>query len=102
MILVDTGPFVALFDPKDRQHEVCKGAFRRLQEPLVTTVPVLTEVFHMLSPGSFGATRLREFLLRGGASVWFMNQPAIVRCLEGVSKVPISVLKCPTWATQAT
>ena len=82
MILVDTGPFVALFDPKDGQHRGCKEALSRLREPLVTTIPVLTEVFHMLPPQSFGAARLRDFLLRGGASVWFMDQTAVERCFE--------------------
>lgn len=82
MILVDTGPFVALFDPRDGQHRSCRGALSRLREPLVTTVPVLTEVFHLLPPQSFGAVRLREFLLQGGVSIWFMDQAAIERCFE--------------------
>jgi uncharacterized protein len=74
MILVDTGPFVALFDPKDSLHERCKGTLRSIREPLSTTVPVLTEVFHLLSPASLGSVRLREFLLQGGAAVWFLDQ----------------------------
>lgn len=46
MILVDTGPLVALFDPKDRQHERCANVLKSIREPLHTTVPVLTEAFH--------------------------------------------------------
>lgn len=79
MILVDTGPFVALFDPRDGQHARCKALLQTLRGPLTTTVPVLTEVFHLLPPMSLGAVRLREFLLRGGASVWFMDQAALAR-----------------------
>lgn len=86
MILLDTRPFVALFDPKDAQHQACKAVLRKLREPLVTTVPVLTEAFHLLSPESFGSVRLREFILRGGASVWFLNQPAMERCFELMEK----------------
>lgn len=82
MILLDTGPFVALFDPKHAQHQSCKSVLRSLREPLITTVPVLTEAFHMLSPESLGSVRLREFILRGGASVWFLDQPAVGRCFE--------------------
>lgn len=74
MILVDTGPFVALFDPKDALHDRCKAALGTIREPLLTTIPVLTEVFHMLSPASLGSVRLREFLLRGGVTVWFLDQ----------------------------
>lgn len=79
MILVDTGPLVALFDPRDAQHERCKIILRKIREPLYTTVPVLTETFHMLAPASIGANRLRDFILKGGVSVWFMNDPAIHR-----------------------
>jgi predicted nucleic acid-binding protein len=79
VILVDTGPFVALFDPQDGEHNRCKGVLRTIREPLVTTVPVLTEAFHMLDPASQGAARLRDFILNAGASVWFMDSEAIAR-----------------------
>ena len=46
MILVDTGPFVALFDPQDAQHLRCREVLQAIKEPLMTTVPVLTETFH--------------------------------------------------------
>jgi predicted nucleic acid-binding protein len=57
MILVDTGPLVALFDAKDGQHARCAKTLEGIREPLVTTVPVLTEAFHMLGPESTGATQ---------------------------------------------
>ena len=79
MILVDTGPLVALFDPQDAQHARCREVLRALQEPLFTTVAVLTEAFHMLSPGSYGADRLREFIGRGGLAVWFLDETSLQR-----------------------
>lgn len=79
MILVDTGPLVALFDRKDAQHERCVAALRKLREPLWTTVPVLTEAFHMLQPGSASSDRLREFVARGGVRPWFLDRPALTR-----------------------
>jgi predicted nucleic acid-binding protein len=81
VILVDTGPCVALFDPQDGGHQRCREALQAVREPLLTTVPVLTEAFHMLSSGSQGAHRLREFILRGGLSVWFMDGAALQRAL---------------------
>ncbi len=36
----------------------------------------------MLSPGSRGADALREFVLGGGVSVWFMDSPALERAFE--------------------
>ena len=82
MILVDTGPFVALFDPKDGQHKRCTEVLKALRDSLSTTVPVLTEAFHILDPESQGSARLREFILHGGVSVWFMDQTALERSLE--------------------
>ena len=82
MTLVDTGPFVALFDPKDGSHKRCREVLKALREPLVTTIPVLTEAFHMLSPDSTGADRLRDFIARGGATVWFFDGPALRRAFE--------------------
>ena len=82
MILVDTGPFVALFDPKDSSHRRCRDVLRAIREPLVTTVPVLTDAFHMLSPDSVGAERLRDFIARAGAMVWFFDATALQRAFE--------------------
>lgn len=82
MILVDTGPVVALFDPQDSSHRRCRDVLRSLREPLVTTVPVLTEAFHMLSPESLGADGLRDFIARGGATVWFFDGAALLRAFE--------------------
>jgi predicted nucleic acid-binding protein len=47
MILIDTGPFVALFDRQDAKHEACKDTLKAIEEPLCTTIPVLTEAFHL-------------------------------------------------------
>ena len=55
---------------------------RTLRESLCTTVAVLTEAFHMLSPGSYGADRLREFIGQGGLAVWFMDGVGLRRAFE--------------------
>jgi uncharacterized protein len=82
MILVDTSPLVALFDPKDWQHDRCVQALKRIREPVLTTVPVLTEAFHMLRPESTGSDRLREFVEKGGLSIWLFNRPSLTRAFE--------------------
>jgi predicted nucleic acid-binding protein len=86
MMLVDTGPLVALFDPQDRQHERCRSALGQMHEALSTTIPVLTEAFHMLSPDSQGSARLRDFVSSGGLSVWFLDQTATARAFELMDK----------------
>ena len=66
MILVDTGPLVALFDRKDAAHGRCSGILKGLREPLKTTIPVLTEAFHMLGP----ASRESAHRLTGPGRAW--------------------------------
>lgn len=82
MILVDTGPLVALFDPKDGQHERCVNALKAVREPIRTTIPVLTEAFHMLGPGTVGSDRLRKFVLKRGVSVWWFDPTTLSRAFE--------------------
>jgi hypothetical protein len=52
------------------------------QEPLVTTIPVLTEAFHMLGPASVGSDGLRDFIEHGGLSAWFLDRAALRRAFE--------------------
>ena len=82
MILVDTGPLVALFDPKDEHHERCVKTLKSIRAPIVTTVAVLTEAFHMLEPQSMGSDRLREFIANNAMSVWFFEQASLTRAFE--------------------
>lgn len=82
MILVDTGPLVALFDPKDEHHSRCRKTLTGIKESLSTTVPVLTEAFHMLEPQSVGSDRLRDFIAKKGASVWHFDRRSLVRAFE--------------------
>jgi predicted nucleic acid-binding protein len=79
VIVVDTGPLVALFDPDDRAHARAVSALERVREPLRTTVPVLTEAFHLL--GSAGLA-LRTFIARGGVGVWFLDRARLARAFE--------------------
>lgn len=82
MILVDTGPLVALFDPRDAEHASSRAILQTLRDPLMTTVPVLTEAFHMLGPASRGSRNLRSFVHRGGLSIWFMEATDMQRAFE--------------------
>jgi len=82
MILVDTGPLVALFDPQDGQHARCVKALKEIREPIMTTPPVLTETFHILRPSSVGSDRPRDFIETGGLSVWFFDRHALTRAFE--------------------
>jgi predicted nucleic acid-binding protein len=82
MILLDTGPIVALFDPADGSHRTCVEVLKSIAEPLGTTTPVLTEAFHLLSPGSVGAENLIHFIADGGLAVWFLDPATLDRAFE--------------------
>ncbi len=79
MILVDTGPLVALFDPADADHRRCVDTLRTIEQPIATTVPVLTEAFHLLRPASLGARRLMEFIAGEGLRVLFLDDEGLAR-----------------------
>ena len=82
MILVDTGPIVALFDPADESHCACLDVLKSITEPLGTTTPVLTEAFHLLTPGSIGCSNLARYVRDGGLSVWFLGPETLDRAFE--------------------
>ena len=82
MILVDTGPLVALFDPADQDHKRCVAVLKGIDEPLCTTIPVLTEAFHLLDPGSIGAQRLMDFVTGHGLNVWYLDDKFLIRMFE--------------------
>jgi predicted nucleic acid-binding protein len=83
MILVDTGPLVALFDRRDDAHEECRELLQAARgQPLVTSIPVLTEAFHLLNPRSRGSAALREFAVQDGIRVWFLSASSLARAFE--------------------
>jgi predicted nucleic acid-binding protein len=82
MILADTGPLVAIYNPADSGHKRCDSALRAIREPLITTIPVLTEAFHILGASSRGATGIRELVAKGGMAVWYFDDSTILRAFE--------------------
>jgi len=67
VILVDTGPLVALLDRDDDQHAACVAATKRLPAvPLLTTWPCFTEAMYLL--GAVGGYRYQTALWQLWAS----------------------------------
>lgn len=86
MILIDTGPLIGLFDPLDPFHKKSVKILQQIHEPLFSTLPVLTEAFHMLNPGSPGAENLRSFIVQEGLSIWAMDDGALFRAFDLMKK----------------
>ena len=80
--MIDAGPLVALFDPADHAHDHCVGVLKAIREPIATTLPVLTEAFHLLRPGSVGASRLMDFVADGGLEVLAVDAESLTRAFE--------------------
>ena len=82
MILADAGPLVALFDRTDAAHGGCVETLMKIDEPIATTVPVLTEAFHLLGSTGAGASALMNFITEGGLQVLYLDDDTIVRAFE--------------------
>jgi predicted nucleic acid-binding protein len=78
MILVDTGPMVALVDPNDQYHGACLETFKKLLPPLGTVWPVITETMYLLTGR-----------LRGQEGVWGLIERGAIELLPfGLADVP--------------
>jgi predicted nucleic acid-binding protein len=65
MILVDTGPLVALVSVDDQHHRECTVALRTLRKPMGTVWPVLAETMHLLDSLPKAQDNVWEMIVRG-------------------------------------
>jgi uncharacterized protein len=86
MILIDTGPLVALFDASDNYHRRCLDILKDLDCSLLTVWPVLTEAFYLLNFSWKAQDNLWEFLARGGMEIADPERSNIGRCRVLMSK----------------
>jgi predicted nucleic acid-binding protein len=63
MILLDSGPLIALLDENDSLNRRARRELKSVRDDLYTCAPVLTEVAFAL-PGRHHRRRLRDFLTR--------------------------------------
>ncbi len=82
MIVVDTGPLVAAFDPSDSDHAAWKQVLAEFREEALTTIPVLTEAFHFLSRHPRQASGLMELVRYGPLTVSRLGDRDLGRCVE--------------------
>lgn len=80
MILLDTGPIIAFFDASDDYHSVCVSLLKDIEEPFISSWPVLTEAFYLLGFSWQAQNSLWEFILRGGLAIATLDSKMQVRC----------------------
>ena len=85
-LLFDTGPFVALLDASEKNHERCVEFFEEFRGQLFTTEPVLTEVLYLLGPSIKSQKAGIEFILKGGAILVPQSMSSLKRGLELMEK----------------
>lgn len=79
-IIVDTGPLVALFQPRDKHHAAAKTVLESTHALLHTTWPVVTEACHIL--GQAGKRALLTLIRRGGVRVEPLSVDDVARLDE--------------------
>ncbi len=94
MVLIDTGPLVALFDDTEPSHKQCHSALKKIMDSPVTTWPALTEAFYFLGGWDRGQSKLWDFVLSGGVHVSEIPeelQPRIHELMKKYSDNPMDL-----------
>lgn len=84
MIIADTGLWVALFDRRDTHHKLARQRIGMLTEPLITTLPVITEACYLLQVrcGSEQPVAFLEAQGRGLVRIFEMDKSHLPRAAE--------------------
>ncbi|GAB4425098.1 MAG: PIN domain-containing protein [Thermodesulfovibrionales bacterium] len=86
MILIDTGPIVSFFDKGDANHEICIETLKNLETTFLTTIPVITEAFHLLGYSWHVQNDLWEAIEQGFLQIYNMDKNILKRCHELMGK----------------
>jgi len=83
MILIDSGPLVALVDADDQYHLECSKAFRALPRQRMSTIwPVLTEAMHFVADLPEAQDNIWELIVRGVVEIFPLGTDDVPRIRE--------------------
>ena len=85
MLIIDTGPLVALIDKQDKEmHEKCAAIVRENTGVLHTTIPCLTEAMHFLRSrrGWKGQATLWQYVTKRHLVIFPLLYPELMRVQE--------------------
>jgi predicted nucleic acid-binding protein len=82
LILIDTGPLIALVDKDDKYHNDIKDFIKKNSFKFVSTTTVVTEVTHMLDFNINAQIGFLEWIIREGIVLHEISQKEIIRVIE--------------------
>ena len=91
-ILIDSGPFIALFDVDDNQHQKIRNFLVHREYSFISTLAVFTEVSHMLDFSVRAQQDFYEWVTYHGVIICDINQhdmPRIAQLTEKYSDLPM-------------
>lgn len=94
MILTDTGFWLALLNKKDKFHQRANSVLADLEEPLITTWPVVTETTHLLLNRLDSNSQIRfiDSLAKGYIDIFDLDQihlPRIKTLMKKYQTLPM-------------
>jgi uncharacterized protein len=84
MIIADTGFFFALASQRDRYHQAALLALEAIDEPLITTYPVITETCYLLlsTSSNFAQCNFLKNIASGASEVFHLRENHLARMIE--------------------
>ena len=90
-VILDSGPLVAWFCPRDEHHHWARRTFTQLPPGLITCEAVLAEVCHLVAKDGVPRSRVIEFAERGRLVIAPLGSelPLIRQLLERYADAPM-------------
>jgi uncharacterized protein len=86
LVLVDTGPLVAVLDKSDTWHQSCRKTLETLEGPLLTVWPVLAEASYLLRTSIQAQARLLNWIQNGSVQLAALDRDDLPRIRELMAK----------------
>ena len=94
IILIDSGPLIALFDRSDKYHIKTKKFLKHYNGKLLTSWAVITEVSHMLDFNLNVQIDFLKWIERGGVILYSIEQcdlEDIITQMQNYTNVPMDL-----------